>query len=330
MDYADQNHFSGYDLIGDVHGCADSLCRLLEQLGYRLHAGVYRHPTRQAIFVGDIVDRGPKIREALHLVRRMVDRGHAQMVMGNHEYNVLAYFTPSNSHPEEFLRPHISRHQALIAQTLEQFAAYSGELADFLVWLSHLPLFLEFKNFRVVHACWDQRLIRQFRLRYGGNRLTDNMLQASSDYRGFEARVIKHLTRGLDLRMPEGVSVKGSDGLERRFFRINFWTEQPETYSDLLFQPDPLPAAIAEQPLSDRERARLIYYPTDARPLFFGHYWRQGAPALIRSNLACLDYSAVKGGHLVAYRMDGEQRLDPNKFVAVKVSAEETLTEEWG
>lgn len=60
----------GYDLIGDVHGCAHTLDRLLDLLGYRLQGGVWRHPRRQALFLGDIVDRGPRIREALHWCTR--------------------------------------------------------------------------------------------------------------------------------------------------------------------------------------------------------------------------------------------------------------------
>ena len=46
----------GYDLIGDVHGCAHSLEHLLDSLGYRLHAGVWRHPRRMALFLGDLID----------------------------------------------------------------------------------------------------------------------------------------------------------------------------------------------------------------------------------------------------------------------------------
>ncbi|MEJ2419880.1 MAG: metallophosphoesterase [Exilibacterium sp.] len=71
--------FQGYDVIGDVHGCAITLIRLLERLGYTKRAGVYRHRRRQAVFVGDVVDRGPRIREALHLVHDMVNAGAAQM-----------------------------------------------------------------------------------------------------------------------------------------------------------------------------------------------------------------------------------------------------------
>lgn len=54
-----------YDLIGDVHGCAQTLEHLLETLGYRRLGGVWRHSQRQALFLGDIIDRGPRIREAL-------------------------------------------------------------------------------------------------------------------------------------------------------------------------------------------------------------------------------------------------------------------------
>ena len=47
----------------------------------------------------------------------------------------------------------------------------------------------------------------------------------------------------------------------------------------------------------------------------FGHYWRSGTPQLTEApNAACTDYSAVKGGHLVAYRWSGEQQLDPSRF----------------
>ena len=72
---SDASATQGYDLIGDVHGCAQSLARLLAKLGYEQHEDGYRHPERKVIFLGDIVDRGPRIREALHIVKAMVDAG---------------------------------------------------------------------------------------------------------------------------------------------------------------------------------------------------------------------------------------------------------------
>ena len=79
-----------YDIIGDIHGHAEALKALLEDLGYGLKGSVWGHPDRQAIFLGDFIDRGPRQVEAVDIVRRMVDAGNAQAVMGNHELNAIA------------------------------------------------------------------------------------------------------------------------------------------------------------------------------------------------------------------------------------------------
>ena len=73
------------DFIGDIHGHADVLEQLLTKLGYSKCNGAYSHPTRKVLFVGDYVDRGPKIRETLQIVRGMVESGNAIALMGNHE-----------------------------------------------------------------------------------------------------------------------------------------------------------------------------------------------------------------------------------------------------
>lgn len=79
------------DFIGDIHGYADKLIELLEKLGYSMENGVYSHPTRKVLFIGDYIDRGPKIRETLMIVRQMVESGNAIALMGNHEYNALCF-----------------------------------------------------------------------------------------------------------------------------------------------------------------------------------------------------------------------------------------------
>ena len=82
-----------YDIIGDIHGQADKLEALLRTLGYRDTAGAWRHQERQAIFVGDFLDRGPAQVRAIDIARRMVDAGAALAVMGNHELNAIAWHT---------------------------------------------------------------------------------------------------------------------------------------------------------------------------------------------------------------------------------------------
>ena len=47
------------DFIGDVHGCGQTLGRLLRKLGYQFEQGAYRHSERRVVFIGDLFDRGP-------------------------------------------------------------------------------------------------------------------------------------------------------------------------------------------------------------------------------------------------------------------------------
>lgn len=311
----------GYDLIGDVHGCGRTLACLLEKLGYRLDDGVYRHPRRKVIFLGDLIDRGPSIRLAVSIAKRMVDAGEAQIVMGNHEYNALAYCLEAPHGSErEWLRDHNPRNNRIIARTLAQFHEYPLEWESYLAWFLTLPLCLEIDGMRVVHACWDEALIAPFLARSPDGRIDRDFLVESTRHGSFAHRVMDRLTRGTQMPLPPGVEIRSGDGFTRRSFRTHFWCRNPETYGDVVFQPDNLPHGLEDRPLSDTERERLVWYPETAAPLFVGHYWCKGVPALPRHNIACLDYSAVKYGRLVAYRWDGEERLDANSFVWVRVN----------
>ena len=85
-----------YDIIGDIHGCGQTLNALLRKLDYTEQEGVFRHADRQIIFLGDFIDRGPQQSEVVDLVRRMVEAGTAHAVIGNHEFNAIAYYTPDS------------------------------------------------------------------------------------------------------------------------------------------------------------------------------------------------------------------------------------------
>ena len=79
-----------FDIIGDVHGCLNELTRLLERLGYVLSSGAWRRPAgRRAIFLGDLVDRGPDSPGVLRLVIDMVSAGTALCVQGNHDRKLV-------------------------------------------------------------------------------------------------------------------------------------------------------------------------------------------------------------------------------------------------
>jgi protein phosphatase len=98
-----------FDIIGDVHGCYDELCSLLEVLGYKVdkeNASLISAPMttnadgytrfRKPVFVGDLVDRGPKSPQVLRLVMNMVNNGLALCVPGNHDAKLLRYLNGKN------------------------------------------------------------------------------------------------------------------------------------------------------------------------------------------------------------------------------------------
>ncbi|MGD0244275.1 MAG: polynucleotide kinase-phosphatase [Streptosporangiaceae bacterium] len=95
--YSDLRHEPGpFDIIGDVHGCRAELEELLAALGYQLERDAAGRPVgaahpagRRAIFVGDLVDRGPDTPGVLRLVMGMTAAGTAFCVAGNHEVKLL-------------------------------------------------------------------------------------------------------------------------------------------------------------------------------------------------------------------------------------------------
>ncbi|MGV9982301.1 polynucleotide kinase-phosphatase, partial [Micromonospora wenchangensis] len=95
--FNDRRELTGpFDIVGDVHGCRAELEALLTRLGFVLHRDDAGRPVdaahpagRTAVFVGDLVDRGPDSPGVLRLVMGMVAAGHAICVPGNHEHKLL-------------------------------------------------------------------------------------------------------------------------------------------------------------------------------------------------------------------------------------------------
>lgn len=87
------NHFvqplydAALDIIGDIHGEIDALKSLMKVLGYDENG---QHlAQRKLIFVGDLCDRGLDSVAVIQLVKRLIENGNAQCVLGNHELNLL-------------------------------------------------------------------------------------------------------------------------------------------------------------------------------------------------------------------------------------------------
>jgi len=304
-----------YDIIGDIHGHADQLVDLLDRLGYEKCDGTFRHPTRTAIFVGDFVDRGPQIPEAVRLVRAMHKAGSALAVMGNHEFNALAYHTPDPARSGCHLRQHSAKNTHQHAETLRQLP--DDELSDHLEWFRQLPLWLQLDGLRIVHACWDARqmaVIEAAQQSHGG--VSTAFLGEATDGESPLFHAIEDVLKGKEISLPEGNFYLDKDGHERRAMRIK-WFRSPasETFASYAFSTDD---GLSNEPLPESVAESVVPYPSDADPVFFGHYWmRAERPERLASNVACVDFSVAKDGCLCAYRWDGERELSNDKFCTV-------------
>jgi hypothetical protein len=302
-----------FDVIGDIHGHAHKLKCLLRKLGYTESAG-WRPPNdHQAIFLGDLIDRGPSQLEVVRIVRSMRDKGFAQIVMGNHEFNAIGYTTLHRDGSGEYLRRHSGKNVAQHKEFLSQVGENSAEHKNLIQFFKSLPPALDLEAIRVVHAWWNQEYVDAVMSAFwDGDSMDEEFLHRSYDKGSKEWAAMEGLTKGLEIELPGGASFFDHDGFQRYRVRTRWWVEPPATYRDVaIVDAGDLPG-IPLTPLPPG-----VLPPLDHRtPIFIGHYWMQGIPMPQTKFVACVDYSAARNGPLVAYRWQGESELSPENFVA--------------
>jgi hypothetical protein len=303
-----------YDVIGDIHGQLGKLVSLLSLLGYAESGGLYRHPSRTAIFVGDLIDRGPEQLATVDLVQRMVQAGSARCVLGNHEFNAIAWVTPDPQHPGKYLRDHHTpgnrkQHQAFL--DVVEGTRRQKEITD---WFKTLPLWLDLGELRVVHACWHQEAIDRLSPLTGrGNAVTDELVMLGTQKGHWVYEAIEVVCKGPEIPLPDGIKFYDSMGRERRDVRVRWWLPEARTFRDAAIVPPGNEQRVPDAPLPSEWKG----HPYSGPPVLFGHYWFTGSPQVISTQFACLDYSVAKGGPLVAYRFDGEEELSSGKLAWV-------------
>lgn len=309
-----------YDLIGDIHGYASELKALLAKMGYQEIDGTWQHPERKVIFLGDFVDRGPEQVETVRIARNMVESGNALAVMGNHEFNAVAWATEDPESPGEYLRPHTEKNLNQHKDFLEQVGEGSELHQEMIKWFKTLPVYLDFPEFRVVHACWHPDHIEDInKYTDSHNRLLPEAWDQASR-KGTQAyESIETLLKGLEIRLPCGHFFHDKEGNPRYDIRTRWWQQKSLTYRDLAMVPA---SEIAKIPHTPVEADVLPGYDGE-KPVFVGHYWMSGTPAPLSEHIACLDYSVAgeKGGKLCAYRFNNESSLVADRFEWVTTGA---------
>jgi protein phosphatase len=200
-----------FDIIGDLHGCGDELEALLHRLGYvetllenndpLWGERSFIHPQgRRAVFLGDLVDRGPRILDCVRLVRNMVEGGAALCVPGNHDVKAVRKLRGKNVRITHGLQATLAEIDALPEDRRAPLAAALAEFLDGLV--SHYVL--DNGKLVVAHAGMKQEMqgrgsgkVRDFALYGETSGETDEFglpvrFDWAADYRGHAIVVYGH------------------------------------------------------------------------------------------------------------------------------------------
>ncbi|GAB4040351.1 MAG: metallophosphoesterase [Rubrivivax sp.] len=300
------NDGKAYDVTGDIHGHLGKLEALLRALGYASDgAGWVPPPGRQAVFLGDLIDRGPQQVEVIRLVRGMVERGDALCILGNHELNAIGWF--------DGLRNRSPNKRAQHAEFLRQVGEGSQLHREIVDWLRGLPLFLDLGDIRVVHAWWHPQSLEVIAESYwNGQRICDRFLRAAFEKGSPVWHAVEGVSKGLEVRLPDGASFVDHAGVERKEVRIRWWLDDVGSLREAAIVPGEQEDAVPDVPLPP---GCELGVPAGA-PVFVGHYWMRGRPRLLAPRLACLDWSVGGDGPAVAYRWDGEAELSEDRLVA--------------
>ena len=316
-----------YDVIGDIHGEFGKFQALMSRMGYRASGSSYVPPVgRRAVFVGDLIDRGPEQVRLLKAVRGMIDAGHAHAVMGNHELNAIAFITEDPDLPGEFLRKNQgeshksvqnrNQHRAFLEQVGEGSAVHRA----WVEWFRTLPLHLDLGGIRVAHAWWDDNSAQQVddaAHRDAAGRLTDNFMRKSHKRGSALKKARKILTTGYEHKLPPGQFVTDKEGNKHDNARLKMWRHDATRLREIAIVPGGDVSVVPD--LSVREAVKDPIAAVEGSPIFVGHYWFKGDIRLESDKVAVLDWSAAADGPLVAYRWDGEHQLANDKFVAAGV-----------
>ena len=296
-----------YDIIGDVHGQAALLKKLLLKLGYKKSENGYFHAKRKAIFVGDFINRGPEIRKSIRLIRKMVKNGNAFAILGNHEINAILFHLKDKS-GKPLIKESRKNYLSLF-KTINEFSTYPDEWEKHLQWMRRLPLFLELKGIRIVHACWSDSAVEVIKLALNEERGRKSIFREYYKNPKSElSKSINILTKGINLTMPGDLKVVNNKGVVPREFRLCWWKNPDgKTFREMSFESKyKLPAYTVPKEIIPE----TFFYSENEPIIFFGHYCRANGPHIINTNLCCVD-SCVSGAKLLtAYSWNGEKVLN--------------------
>lgn len=263
-------------VIGDLQGCYEELQALLKQIQYN-------EETDFLWFAGDIVNRGPNSLACLEFVKRLQEQNKAQIVLGNHDFHLLAAYAG--------LETYVSKSDTL-TEILQ--APHATNLID---WLRHQPLMVkhDFLPIAMVHAGIPPQWSISEALSHAKE--VESILQSDS-----WKDAIKHHLFGSDAKTWSDTL----DGWERiryivnAFARMRYCNDKGKLDFKQKMSPNPNEQTKYQPWFSHANRKNKDY------EIFFGHWSTLGA--LDAYNIHSTDTGCLWGGELTAYCLEDKTR----------------------
>jgi hypothetical protein len=176
-----------------------------------------------------------------------------------------------------------------------------------------LPLFLDFGDIRIVHACWDDENIKLLKGTITGPKLKKTVLREVALNETEFSRSFWETCKGPDFQLPKDMLIFDEEGRPHRSFRLKWW-DKPDgkTFKDISLESRfELPEYTVPKEIIQARKP----YPENDPIVFFGHYCLKECCAIIADNLCCVDSCVTRTGKLVAYRWDGKKKLQKANFI---------------
>ncbi|MDE2293987.1 MAG: metallophosphoesterase [Gammaproteobacteria bacterium] len=263
------------DVVGDVHGEIEPLRRLLAQLGYDAHG---THPAgRRLVFVGDLSDRGPDSPAVAEWVMSLVVRSLAQCVLGNHELNILRNEV---KHGNAWLLDPAAKEHRPGGEFAHCRLAASPWKERYVAFLGTLPVALERKDLRVVHAAWLPSEIAALSEATAGavdvhehyRLMTDRLLRMEgvAERAAVEREAWRHALHDRHAAVPLLPAIGESDERHQMGNPIRVATSGVERLASIPFW------SAGKWRMC--ERVAWWHEYEEPTPVIVGHYWRRHRP----------------------------------------------------
>ncbi len=302
---------SVYYIIGDVHGQYQRLLNRLKSIGLIIENDEYRFNSGKILFLGDLVDRGSDSRKVVTLVKKLHELGICEVILGNHEFNLIGYLTPKDK--RSYLRRHTRKNSNQCKATLKSYKGHKELLNEHIEWLKTLPLFFENEHFRAVHACWDQKWVDWLKEKHPKGLLDLKFFRNSYEENKKSYWCIERLLKGPELNLIDAEFSTDSDGQSRKGIRYKWWKKyKGKKLKELATKWN---TSWDNMAVVDTMVPKNLHYTKEKKPLFIGHYNFVHQPDFYHNNFLCLDCSDKAGNRVLVYRHEAGAPINKNSLL---------------